>query len=152
LRCTESFLACKDPERIGKIFGYDYVPGSLMDTEKSLSNATIYTKEKNKQKFNGTENTHVNILLGILERQYGVTGAQLSKFERRHRSVGGNAIRAAVLGGNDGLVSNLSLVMGVAGATPAQRRIAGWIAGLLAGALSMALGEWISVKSSQELY
>jgi VIT1/CCC1 family predicted Fe2+/Mn2+ transporter len=58
-----------------------------------------------------------------------------------------------VLGANDGLVSNLSLVMGVAGATSGQSEIllAG-SAGLLAGALSMALGEWISVKSSQELY
>ncbi|MFN5031532.1 MAG: VIT1/CCC1 transporter family protein, partial [Flavobacteriia bacterium] len=82
-----------------------------------------------------------------------IAGSQLSRFEKRHRSVGGNAIRAAVLGGNDGLVSNFSLVMGIAGATVAQTGVllAG-IAGLLAGALSMALGEWISVKSSQELY
>ena len=58
-----------------------------------------------------------------------------------------------MLGGNDGLVSNFSLVMGVAGASPSQEGVllAG-SAGLLAGALSMALGEWISVKSSQELY
>ena len=67
--------------------------------------------------------------------------------------MGGNALRAAVLGGNDGLVSNFSLVMGIAGATAGQTGVllAG-IAGLLAGALSMALGEWISVKSSQELH
>jgi vacuolar iron transporter family protein len=72
---------------------------------------------------------------------------------RRHKSVGGNALRAAVLGANDGLVSNMSLVMGVAGATNGESGVllAG-MAGLLAGALSMALGEWISVKSSQELY
>ncbi len=80
-------------------------------------------------------------------------GEQLSRIEGRHKSVGGNALRAAVLGANDGLVSNLSLVMGVAGATSGRTEIllAG-SAGLLAGALSMALGEWISVKSSQELY
>lgn len=77
----------------------------------------------------------------------------MSRIEGRHKTVGGNALRAAVLGANDGLVSNLSLVMGVAGATSGQNEIllAG-SAGLLAGALSMALGEWISVKSSQELY
>jgi VIT1/CCC1 family predicted Fe2+/Mn2+ transporter len=77
----------------------------------------------------------------------------LARFEKRHRSVGGNALRAAVLGGNDGLVSNFSLVMGIAGASSGQKEVllAG-MAGLLAGALSMALGEWISVKSSQELY
>ena len=65
----------------------------------------------------------------------------------------GNALRAAVLGANDGLVSNFSLVMGVAGATSAAGPvlIAG-VAGLLAGSLSMALGEWLSVQSSRELY
>lgn len=138
---------------IGKVFGYDYVLGSLMDTEKSISNAVIKTKERSQQKLRGTETTHVSILRSILEKQSKVTGAQLSKFESRHRSVGGNAIRAAVLGGNDGLVSNFSLVMGVAGATAGGSGVllAG-TAGLLAGALSMALGEWISVKSSQELY
>jgi len=57
-----------------------------------------------------------------------------------------------VLGANDGLCSNLSLVMGVAGATPTGRAVllAG-IAGLVAGASSMALGEWISVTSAREL-
>jgi len=73
--------------------------------------------------------------------------------EGRHRSTGGNALRAAVMGANDGLVSNLSLVMGVAGATLAGSGvlIAG-VAGLLAGSISMALGEWLSVQSSRELY
>jgi len=138
---------------IGKIFGYNYLLGVLMDTEKSISNAIIGQKKKKNQKINGSENTHVNILRTILETQPGVTGVQLSKFEKRHRTVGGNAIRAAVLGGNDGLVSNFSLVMGVAGAEMGGNGVmlAG-VAGLLAGALSMSLGEWISVKSSQELY
>jgi VIT1/CCC1 family predicted Fe2+/Mn2+ transporter len=138
---------------IGKIFGYDYVLGSLMDTEKSISHAIVGQKQKNKEKITGTETTHVKILRSILEKEEKVTGQQISKFESSHRSVGGNAIRAAVLGGNDGLVSNFSLVMGIAGATSAQEGVllAG-LAGLLAGSLSMSLGEWISVKSSQELY
>ena len=138
---------------IGKIFGYDYVLGALMDTEKSLSNAIIKTKEKNKLEITGTETNHVEILWSILENDKSISGAQHAKFESPHRSVGGNAIRAAVLGGNDGLVSNFSLVMGIAGATGGGKGVllAG-IAGLLAGALSMSLGEWISVKSSQELY
>jgi vacuolar iron transporter family protein len=138
---------------IGKIFGYDYVLGALMDTEKSISNAIITTKKKNKLDITGTETNHVKILRSILEKEEKVTGNQLSRFEKKHRSVGGNAIRAAVLGGNDGLVSNFSLIMGIAGATAGQQGVllAG-LAGLLAGALSMALGEWISVKSSQELY
>ncbi|MCL4481877.1 MAG: VIT1/CCC1 transporter family protein [Bacteroidetes bacterium] len=138
---------------IGKTFGYDYVLGALMDTEKSLSNAIISSKKKSKLEITGSETNHVKILRALIDQEEKVTGAQLAKFETRHRSVGGNAIRAAVLGGNDGLVSNFSLVMGIAGATSGQQGVllAG-LAGLLAGALSMSLGEWISVKSSQELY
>jgi VIT1/CCC1 family predicted Fe2+/Mn2+ transporter len=64
-----------------------------------------------------------------------------------------NDLRAAVLGFNDGLVANLGLVMGVAGATLSSRAvIVAGVAGLIAGALSMALGEWISVQSSREMY
>lgn len=138
---------------IGRIFGYDYVLSAVMDTEKSISYATIESKRRQGNSLTGGENNHVNILRAILERQPKVTGSQLSKFEKRHRTVGGNAIRAAVLGGNDGLVSNFSLVMGVAGATNEGNGVVlAGVAGLLAGALSMALGEWISVKSSQELY
>ena len=135
---------------IGRIFGYDYVLGALMDTEKSLSNAIIKTKEKNNIELSGGESNHVKILWSILESDKNISGAQHAKFEKRHRSVGGNAIRAAVLGGNDGLSSNFSLIMGVAGATAGEKGVllAG-IAGLLGGSLSMALGEWVSVKSSQ---
>lgn len=138
---------------IGKIISYDYVLGAMMDTEKSLSNAIIKTKEQNKLEITGTETNHVKILWSIVENDKNITGTQHAKFEKRHRSVGGNAIRAAVLGGNDGLLSVFSLVMGIAGATGGNQSVllAG-IAGLLAGAMSMALGEWISVKSSQELY
>jgi predicted membrane protein (TIGR00267 family) len=138
---------------IGKIFGYDYVLGVLMDTEKSIAKAILTTKKNNRQEIRGTETNHVKILQSILEKDTATAGKHLSKFESRHRSVGGNAIRAAVLGGNDGLVSNFSLVMGIAGATSGEQGVllAG-IAGMLAGGLSMALGEWISVKSSQELH
>lgn len=138
---------------IGKIFSYDYVLGAMMDTEKTLSGAIIRTKEKNHMEITGTETNHVKILWSILENDKNISGPQHARFEKKHRSVGGNAIRAAVLGGNDGLLSVFSLVMGVAGATGGNQGVllAG-IAGLLAGAFSMALGEWISVKSSQELY
>lgn len=143
----------KTLNRIGKIFGYDYVLGALMDTEKSLASNVIRQKAKSQAQISGNEDSHVKILRSILDNETRVSGTQMARFEKRHRSVGGNAIRAAVLGGNDGLVSNFSLVMGIAGATANQQGVllAG-VAGLLAGALSMALGEWISVKSSQELY
>lgn len=138
---------------IGKIFGYNYVLGALLETEKGISNAIITKKKQHKKEITGSESNHVTILRSILEKEKKVTGASFLRFESRHRSVGGNAIRAAVLGGNDGLVSNFSLVMGIAGATAGQEgMLLAGLAGLLAGALSMALGEWISVTSSLELY
>ncbi len=82
----------------------------------------------------------------------GIEGSAIARFEGRHRALGGNALRAAVLGVNDGLCSNLSLVMGVAGAGLASHSIfVTGLAGLLACACSMSIGEWLSVESSREL-
>ncbi len=100
------------------------------------------------------ENSHSRLLQMINQSTHGgMGGSALAQIEGRHRAAGGNALRAAVLGANDGLVSNLSLVMGVAGAelSGSAILITGF-AGLLAGAFSMALGEWLSVQSSRELY
>jgi VIT1/CCC1 family predicted Fe2+/Mn2+ transporter len=81
-----------------------------------------------------------------------MSGPALATLEGRHRG-GGNTLRAAVLGANDGLVSNLSLVMGVAGAVHVEQTLLlTGLAGLVAGACSMAMGEWLSVTSSRELY
>lgn len=71
----------------------------------------------------------------------------------RHRNVQGGAARAAVLGAGDGLITNVSLVLGVAGAGSSHQsvvRLVG-IAGLLAGAFSMAAGELVSVRAQAEL-
>jgi VIT1/CCC1 family predicted Fe2+/Mn2+ transporter len=140
-------------KQIGKVMGYDYVLGVLLDTEKSISSSVVNARKKTKTEESLSDTAHVTILKNILNHSPNISGSNLARFEKRHRSVGGNALRAAVLGGNDGLVSNFSLVMGIAGASSGQKEVllAG-MAGLLAGALSMALGEWISVKSSQELY
>jgi VIT1/CCC1 family predicted Fe2+/Mn2+ transporter len=75
------------------------------------------------------------------------------KSESWHRTNYGGSLRAAVFGANDGLISNFGLVMGVAGAgvKPPFVLLAG-VAGLLAGAFSMAAGEYISVRSQRELY
>jgi len=98
------------------------------------------------------ERSHARVLKAMLKRPTGVAGNELARVERRHRSVGGNALRAAVLGANDGLCSNLALVTGIAGAsTSAHAILVTGVAGLLAGACSMALGEWVSVTSSREL-
>jgi VIT1/CCC1 family predicted Fe2+/Mn2+ transporter len=100
------------------------------------------------------ERSHVMLMNTISQTtRGGMEGAALAQLEGRHRSAGGNALRAAVLGANDGLVSNFSLIMGVAGAEVANSTIVlTGVAGLLAGAISMALGEWVSVQSSRELY
>jgi VIT1/CCC1 family predicted Fe2+/Mn2+ transporter len=138
---------------IGKVLGYDYILGVLLDTEKSLSYSILRARKRMKQSESLSDTAHVTILKNILNTSTKISGSNLARFEKRHRSVGGNALRAAVLGGDDGLVSNFSLVMGIAGATNGQKEVLlTGLAGLLAGALSMALGEWISVKSSQELY
>lgn len=74
--------------------------------------------------------------------------------EYRHRGVasGGN-LRAAVFGVNDGLISNASLIMGVAGANADNAMIVlTGVAGLVAGAFSMAAGEYVSVRSQREMY
>ena len=102
----------------------------------------------------GDERSHARLLRTITQgASQGLEGGALAQIEGRHRAAGGNALRAAVLGANDGLVSNLSLVMGVAGAALSGSAILiTGLAGLLAGACSMALGEWLSVQSSRELY
>jgi vacuolar iron transporter family protein len=73
--------------------------------------------------------------------------------EALHRGGRSGTLRAAVFGANDGLVSNLSLVMGVAGATSDNKLIVlAGVAGLLAGAFSMAAGEYISMQSQREMF
>jgi VIT1/CCC1 family predicted Fe2+/Mn2+ transporter len=73
---------------------------------------------------------------------------------KSHRSgATGNALRAGVFGVNDGLISNAALIFGVAGATtdPSIIVLTG-VAGLLAGAFSMAAGEYVSVRSQREMF
>jgi VIT1/CCC1 family predicted Fe2+/Mn2+ transporter len=98
------------------------------------------------------ERSHARIIEALAAGAPGaLTGSTLARLEGRHRGMGGNALRAAVLGANDGLVSNLSLVMGVAGADLAGHTIlVTGLAGLIAGSCSMALGEWLSVNTARE--
>ncbi|MER3435113.1 MAG: rubrerythrin family protein [Leptolyngbya sp. ERB_1_1] len=100
------------------------------------------------------ERSHARLLQAITSSSNtGIEGGTLAQIEGRHRTAGGNSLRAAVLGASDGLLSNLSLVMGVAGANlNSESILLTGIAGLLAGACSMALGEWLSVQSARELY
>lgn len=131
-------------------------PASVLNNiQKMESNGSeSYANQPEAFDLVGEERSHAILISQISSGiSGGVPGGTLAKLEGRHRTSGGNALRAAVLGANDGLVSNLSLVMGVAGAALSNRSILiTGFAGLLAGACSMALGEWLSVQSSRELF
>jgi VIT1/CCC1 family predicted Fe2+/Mn2+ transporter len=82
-----------------------------------------------------------------------VMPTSVSQVGMRHKGYGGGNLRAAVFGVNDGLVSNASLIMGVAGSGAAVGAVVtSGVAGLLAGALSMAAGEYISMRSQREMF
>jgi VIT1/CCC1 family predicted Fe2+/Mn2+ transporter len=133
-------------------------PGVVLQTavarERDGSAGYAAQPENEAQTFKIQEGSHKRLLNTVSNlNPSGMQGGLLAQMEGRHRTGGGNALRAAVMGANDGLVSNLSLVMGVAGAAMDGKVILiTGLAGLLAGAISMALGEWLSVQSSRELY
>jgi vacuolar iron transporter family protein len=130
-------------------FGTRAVASSLASIEDAASGG--YAAQPDAAAMIPEERSHARVLRQI--GRGGMEGGELARIEGRHRSAGGNALRAAVLGANDGLLSNMSLVMGVAGAQlPGTSVLITGLSGLLAGAFSMALGEWISVQSSRELY
>src|SRR5512143_3222062 len=134
-------------------FGPQFVLPTITSMERADSQAYDGQPEVEASQFSTDEKSHARLLTMASQSSGGLAGGSIAQLEGRHRAGGGNALRAAVLGANDGLVSVLSLTMGVAGATSsnADVLIAG-LAGVLAGAGSMALGEWLSVQSSRELY
>jgi len=138
---------------LAKRFGPQFVLPTINANEKADSLAYDGQPEAEARSFSKDEKSHSRMISMASGSSRGLPGGSVAQLEGRHRTGGGNALRAAVLGANDGLVSILSLVMGVAGATDSNSAvlIAG-LAGLLAGAGSMALGEWLSVQSSRELY
>ncbi len=139
---------------LARKFGTELVVPTLAETERKASAGYAVQPDAGSAMI-AEERSHA-VLLQQMSRAgqgRGMEGSQLAQMEGRHRTAGGNALRAAVLGASDGLVSNFNLVMGVAGAEVASGGILlTGLAGLLAGAISMALGEWISVQSSRELY
>ena len=138
---------------VARRLGPDMVIATIAAKETVDQNAYLKQPETAGTAMPGHERWHATVLSELVATQpRGLSGSFLGRLEGRHRSVGGNALRAAVLGANDGLCSNLSLVMGVAGASVDSHGILiTGLAGLLAGAGSMALGEWVSVTSAREL-
>ena len=139
---------------LARRFGPSFVLPTMANLEQMGGHTYDQQPEAKGTALPSEERSHKRLLQTIAGgKNIGMEGSLLARFEGRHRAVGGNALRAAVLGANDGLLSNLSLVMGVAGANLASQNIlVTGLAGLLAGSISMALGEWISVQSSRELY
>ena len=132
-----------------RIFGTSrMVPWMLRGEEKEVS---AYARDPEAQDLVGEERRHAIILREMADARGPGQGTAAGM----GRAFGyGGGFRAAVLGVNDGLVSNLSLVMGVAGGTDndAEFVLLAGIAGLLAGAFSMSAGEYISMRSQRDLY
>lgn len=138
---------------LARRFGPDFVLPVVHTLERADSSQYDAQPEAVAARLPQAERSHAHIVQALATRaSAGVPGSVLGRIEGRHRS-GGNTLRAAVLGANDGLVSNLSLVAGVVGAAGDTRTVlVTGLAGLVAGACSMAMGEWLSVTSSRELY
>jgi vacuolar iron transporter family protein len=103
--------------------------------------------------FPASERSHSRTLQLMMQENAAAGVQSIVKAERWHSQGYGGSLRAAVFGVNDGLISNFGLVMGIAGTNVEPRFVllAG-VAGLLAGAFSMAAGEYVSVRSQRELY
>jgi vacuolar iron transporter family protein len=140
--------------RLARLFGtnavHDLVIG--LEREEERIYASLPTSHE-AQAIAADERAHAEMWeqLRTAASAAGATPDESGRAERWHRG-GAGTLRAVVFGASDGLVSNLSLIMGIAGATPDPKFILlSGIAGLLAGAFSMAAGEYISVQSQREV-
>lgn len=128
---------------LGRRFGPRFVLSALTGGESTAETRYAQLGEDGAE-IAAEERAHAR----VLQEPPGETP---SRHTERHRLGAGNTLRASVLGANDGLLSNFSLIMGVAGAQLSRTTVLiTGLSGLLAGAGSMALGEWISVQSSRE--
>jgi VIT1/CCC1 family predicted Fe2+/Mn2+ transporter len=137
--------------RLAKRFGPRFVLPTIAAAE--FVDRNKYSGQADAHALSADERGHAAVVQAVAGSQGpGVSGAGIAGAEPWHRGASGNNLRAAVLGANDGLVSNFCLVMGVAGAgTSSQTILLTGTAGLIAGACSMALGEWLSVTNAREL-
>jgi len=138
--------------RLARRFGPRFVLPTIAAAE--FADRNKYADQADAAVLSSDEQGHAAVVQAAMAdtRSRGMIGSEIAKAERWHRGGSGNELRAAVLGANDGLVSNFCLVMGVAGAGVATNTILlTGAAGLIAGACSMALGEWLSVTNAREL-
>jgi VIT1/CCC1 family predicted Fe2+/Mn2+ transporter len=138
--------------RLAHLFGPRFVMPTIGAAE--FADRNKYADQTDARALSADERAHAAVIQEMARSSTaaGLSGAAIAHAEPWHRGISGNNLRAAVLGANDGLVSNFCLVMGVAGAVADARIILlTGLAGLVAGSCSMALGEWLSVTNAREL-
>jgi VIT1/CCC1 family predicted Fe2+/Mn2+ transporter len=138
--------------RLARHFGPRFVLPTIAAAE--FADRNKYSAQSEARALSADERGHAAVVQAVADAsgKQGVTGSDIARAERWHRAASGNNLRAAVLGANDGLVSNFCLIMGIAGAGTSDKTILlTGLAGLIAGACSMALGEWLSVTNAREL-
>ena len=137
---------------LARHFGIAFVLPTVANAE--FADRNKYANQPDAQAISAEERGHAAVIQAAVGSPPGSNvGSDIAKAEKWHRgAASGNDLRAAVLGANDGLVSNFCLIMGIAGAgTPNNTILLTGFAGLVAGACSMALGEWLSVTNAREL-
>ncbi len=136
--------------RLARRFGPRFVLPTVAAAE--FADRNKYAGQSDAHAISAEERGHAAVVQAVAANSGATIGADIAAAEPWHRGASGNNLRAAVLGANDGLVSNFCLVMGIAGAgTPNHTILLTGLAGLIAGACSMALGEWLSVTNAREL-
>jgi VIT1/CCC1 family predicted Fe2+/Mn2+ transporter len=138
--------------KLAQRFGPRFVLPTIAAAE--FTDRNKYAGQSDAHSISAEERGHAAVIQAVAANAGGggTTGADIARAEPWHRGASGNNLRAAILGANDGLVSNFCLVMGIAGAGSGNRTVLlTGLAGLAAGACSMALGEWLSVTNAREL-
>src|ERR1700730_17858496 len=139
--------------KLARRFGPGFVLPTIAAAE--FADRNKYAGQRDAHAISAEERGHAAVIQAVAAnsgRGAATPGADIARAEPWHRAASGNNLRAAVLGANDGLVSNFCLVMGVAGAGASNQIVLlTGLAGLIAGACSMALGEWLSVTNAREL-
>lgn len=136
---------------LARTVGVAFVLPAVANAE--FADRNKYANQADAQAISAEERGHAKVIQAAAgHTPDSNVGPNIARAEHWHRAASGNNLRAAVLGANDGLVSNFCLIMGIAGAGTDNKAIllAGF-AGLAAGACSMALGEWLSVTNAREL-
>jgi hypothetical protein len=127
---------------LARRFGPDFVLSTINVLEHADSAIYDQQPEAAERGLPAAERSHARVLDALAGKSDGLPGRTIASLEGRHRAVGGNALRAAVLGANDGLVSNLSLVMGVTGAATAQHIVL--LTGLAGLFAALAPWQWVN--------